>query len=160
MRDDASRDPAILLMSALADQIADRLASRLAPQLAEIVGAGALDTGSESGEAPKSAPATPSGAAQAPDNRELWTAQRVAAHYDVAVGFIYQHADELGCIRLGGSVRARLRFDPAVLRERWPRVGSGAPEVVPTRRRTMSPAASRRRGTRASHELLDFDREP
>jgi hypothetical protein len=161
MRDDASRDPAILLMSALADQIADRLASRLAPQLAEIVGAGALDSGFDPDRTADNAVAANNSAEQTSDDGELWTARRVAAHYGVAVGFIYQHADELGCVRLGGTARPRLRFDPAVVRERWSSVGGGAPEVVSTRRRTPSPtSAPRRRSARASHELLDFDREP
>jgi hypothetical protein len=160
MGDDSSRDPAFLLMSALADQIADRLASRLAPQLAEIVGAGALDPGFDSDRVADSAGVADSVAEVISDDRELWTTRRVAAHYGVAVGFIYQHADELGCVRLGGSVRPRLRFDPAVVQERWPRVGGGAPEVVPTRRRTTSSTGARRRGKPASHELLDYDREP
>jgi TraM recognition site of TraD and TraG len=105
--------------------------------------------------------AADNGAAQISDDGEMWTTRRVAAHYGVAVGFIYQHADELGCVRLGGTARPRLRFDPAVVGERWPSVGGGAPELLPTRRRTTSStSAARRRGARASHELLDFDREP
>jgi hypothetical protein len=161
MRDDAQADPAVLLMSALADQIADRLASRLAPQLAEIVGAGLPDQGVDSDRLAENAVAANNGAEQISDDGEMWTTRRVAAHYGVAVGFIYQHADELGCVRLGGTARPRLRFDPAVVRERWPSVGGGAPELLPTRRRTTSSAsAPRLRGARASHELLDFDREP
>ena len=35
--------------------------------------------------------------------RGLWTARRVAAHYGVSASFVYQRADELGCIRLGGG---------------------------------------------------------
>lgn len=53
----------------------------------------------------------------------LWTAARVASHYDVAVRFVYLHADELGRVRLGCGARPRLRFDQLLVRERWPRVG-------------------------------------
>jgi len=53
------------------------------------------------------------------DARALWTARQVAAHYGVNAHFVYGHADELGCIRLGAGPCARLRFDPQAVRERW-----------------------------------------
>lgn len=40
MQADGSKDSAVFLLGALADEIADRLASRLAPQLVELVEAG------------------------------------------------------------------------------------------------------------------------
>jgi hypothetical protein len=104
---DRSGDP----ISALADQIADRLAIKLGSRLMESVGR------------PDQGP------------QGLWTAREVAAHYDVGVGFVYQHADELGCIRLGGGRRPRLRFDPRVVRERWALVGDALPATAPTTRR-------------------------
>ena len=76
-------------IAALADQIADRVALRLGPQLSRL--------------------AAPTDGSPAP---ELWTARRVASHYGVGISFVYQHAEELGCIRLGGGSCARLRFDP------------------------------------------------
>src|SRR3984885_5216388 len=82
---DQAEDP----IAVLADQIADRVAVRLGPQLTRL--AASADR----------APA-----------RELWSARRVAAHYGVSVSFVYQHADELGCIRLGGGRRAPPRLDP------------------------------------------------
>jgi hypothetical protein len=129
---DRSDDP----ISALADQIADRLAVKLGMRLME----GAA--GSES------------------DPRGLWTAHHVAAHYDVGVRFVYQHADELGCIRLGGGRRPRLRFDPRIVRERWPLVGDTLPNSAPTRRRPRSKTSGQRGGGRRTYELLEFEQEP
>ena len=68
------------------------------------------------------------------DPGELWTARRVAAHYAIGVRFIYANADELGAIRLGAGERPRLRFDPAVVRERWASVNA-LPAQTRTRRR-------------------------
>jgi hypothetical protein len=88
------------------------------------------------------------------DPGELWTARRLSAHYAVGVHFIYAHADELGVIRLGAGPSARLRFDPAVVRERWASVNA-LPPVARSRRR---------RPTTKLHaapdvELLEFERE-
>ena len=69
------------------------------------------------------------------DPRELWTAKRVAAHYAVAVRVIYAHADDLGAIRLGAGPRPCLRFDPAVVRERWASVHALPPQARTRRRR-------------------------
>jgi hypothetical protein len=68
------------------------------------------------------------------DPGELSTARRVAAQYAVDVRFIYANADDLGAIRLGAGPRPRLRFDPAVVRERWASVNALPPETR-TRRR-------------------------
>jgi hypothetical protein len=141
---EAEHDPAQLLMAALVDELADRLASRLVPKIADLVGTAAP---------------IPPAHSQAAD-AGLWTTRRVAEHYGVAVGFIYQHAEELGCIRLGGSSRPRLRFDPDVVCVRWPLVSGRLPELAQTHRRPTSPARSRRRPDDASSELLEFDREP
>jgi len=45
----------------------------------------------------------------------LLTASEVAVAFNVARGWVYAHADELGAIRLGDGPRPRLRFDPAVV---------------------------------------------
>jgi hypothetical protein len=123
-------------ISALADQIADRLAVKLGMQLMESAGV--------------------------PDSERegLWTADHVAAHYDVGVRFVYRHADELGCIRLGAGDRPRLRFDPRVVRERWPIVGDTLPQTAPTRRRARSSAGQQRDAVRSGYELFEFDEEP
>jgi hypothetical protein len=113
--------------------LVDELADRLASRLAPKI-ADLVST------------AAPSHQAQPqPTGPALWTTRRVA---------------ELGCIRLGGSSRARLRFDPDVVRVRWPLVSSRLPDLAPTHRRPTSPARSRRRPPDASSELLEFDREP
>jgi len=159
MQDHESTDPAVLLMGALADEIAERLVSRLAPQLAELVEAGGFDVDQRPrprhGDASTNETDDVSAAAHG-----LWTARRVAAHYDVAVRFIYQHADELGGVRLGGGARPRLRFDPKVVRERWPRVGDTLPASAANRRGSASGPSHRRRSDPAGYELLPFDREP
>src|SRR3984885_7177421 len=106
---DQAEDP----IAALADQIADRLAVRLGAQLTRL------------------AASTDPAAA-----RELWSARRVAAHYGVSLSFVYQHADELGCVRLGGGRCARLRFDPVEVQARWAQIGGALPAERPQRRRS------------------------
>ena len=129
---DETEDP----IAAIADRIAERLAARLGTRLAEL--------------AHPVAPGTP---------EELWTARHVAAHYHVGVSFVYQHANELGCIRLGGGKCPRLRFDPVVVQARWPRVGGALPYQGRQRRRSKS----RRAASSVQYGgdvLLEFDREP
>ncbi|MGZ4331011.1 MAG: hypothetical protein ACXVXL_23770 [Solirubrobacteraceae bacterium] len=129
---DQAEDP----IAALADQIADRLAIRLGPQLTGLVAS------------TDPAPA-----------RELWSARRVAAHYGVGVSFVYQHADELGCVRLGGGRCPRLRFDPVTVQARWAQVGGALPGERPQRRRSQP----RRRPPTHPHDedlLLEFECEP
>jgi len=122
-------------IQALADRIADRLAARLDAR---------LDALSRSANADRA--------------NALWTAQRVASHYGVRVDFVYRHADELGCVRMGGGPCPRLRFDPDAVRQRWPSVGGALPAESPKRRRRTprrtKPSAA------DTHDLLDFDREP
>jgi hypothetical protein len=129
---DETEDP----IAALADRIADRLAARLGPRFAEL---------------PE--PIAPGA------SKELWTARRVAAHYRVGLSFVYQHANELGCVRLGGGKCPRLRFDPAVVQTRWSRVGGALPSEGRQRPRSKS-----RRAASSEHYagdvLLEFDREP
>jgi hypothetical protein len=123
-------------IAALADRIAERLAARLGVRFAEL--AESVDAGA---------------------SEELWTARRVAAHYRVGVSFVYQHANELGCVRLGGGKCPRLRFDPVVVQARWSRVGGALPPEGRQRRRPKS----RRAGSSEQYGgdvLLEFDREP
>jgi hypothetical protein len=161
MRDDVQPDPAALLVSVLADEIADRLASRLGAQLAQLVKAGVLDPPShERPGARHSGESTTSANGAAAHDGGLWSAGRVAEHYGVAVRFIYQHADELCCIRLGGGTRPRLRFDPNTVKERWPNVGSALPDPTQPRCRSTPGRQARRPSGRRRFELIDFDREP
>ena len=129
---DQAEDP----IAALADQIAERLAVRLGRQLTRL--AASTDRG----------PA-----------RDLWSARRVAAHYGVSVSFVYQHADELGCVRLGGGSCARLRFNPGTVQARWAEIGGALPAERPQQRRSRP----RRRPVAHQHDedlLLEFEREP
>jgi hypothetical protein len=91
------------------------------------------------------------------DPGQLWTATRLAAHYAVGVRFIYTHADELGAIRLGAGPRPRLRFDPAVVRERWASVNALPP--VPQQRRQRRRHPTVKLHLVRADELLDYDRE-
>jgi hypothetical protein len=52
------------------------------------------------------------GAREAP--ARLLDAEELARHLGVTRWWVYQHADELGAIRIGGGPRARLRFDVTV----------------------------------------------
>ena len=47
----------------------------------------------------------------------LLTPTQVADRYAVSRTWVYEHADELGAIRLGDGPRARLRFDPERVRQ-------------------------------------------
>ena len=88
------------------------------------------------------------------DPGELWTARRVAAYYAVGVPFIYAHADALGAIRLGAGPRPRMRFDPAVVRERWASVNALPPVARPRRRRPTTKLHAV-----PTVELLEYDRD-
>jgi hypothetical protein len=129
---DQAEDP----ISALADEIADRVALRLGTQLTRLAA---------------STDRAPGG--------ELWSARRVAAHYGVSVSFVYQHADELGCVRLGGGSCARMRFDPVAVQARWAQIGGALPAEWSRRRRSRP---HRRHATPQHDEdlLLEFEREP
>lgn len=127
-------------LAALADEIANRLDERLGLRLAQIATSEAAVEGARTGD--------------------WWSAKQVAAHYGVTPGFVYQHADELGCVRLGGGRRARLRFDPRTVRERWSDLGDSLPPIAPQRRSRESTARRTRRSKQRGYELLEFDHEP
>ena len=70
-------------------------------------------------------------------------AAQVARRYGVDRGWVYEHAAELGAIRLGGGPRPRLRFDPRVVDEAMRgemRAGSPRKRTPRARRRTKSGA--------------------
>ena len=46
-----------------------------------------------------------------------WTAAEVATRFGVSRSWVYENAERLGAMRLGNGARARLRFDPARVRE-------------------------------------------
>ncbi|MHB1467610.1 MAG: hypothetical protein ACYCX7_00445 [Solirubrobacteraceae bacterium] len=46
-----------------------------------------------------------------PKAQELLSASELASRYRLHRGWVYEHADELGAIRIGNGSRPRLRFD-------------------------------------------------
>lgn len=48
----------------------------------------------------------------------LVDAAELARRFSVSRDYVYEHADELGAVRLGNGLRARLRFDIVTVRER------------------------------------------
>jgi hypothetical protein len=59
----------------------------------------------------------------APKRQEYLTASEVSKTYRVHRGWVYEHAQELGAIRIGDGERPRLRFDPEQVARRL----AGAP---------------------------------
>ena len=49
----------------------------------------------------------------------MLTAAQVAARFNVDRSWVYTHAEELGVVRLGDGPRPRLRFDPAIVSQRF-----------------------------------------
>jgi hypothetical protein len=74
-----------------------------------------------------------------PQPNKLLTAAELARHFGVSRDWVYEHANELGVIRLGEGNRGRLRFDMQV-----------AAEAISARTRTTTaqptPTPKRRRG--------------
>jgi hypothetical protein len=48
----------------------------------------------------------------------LVDASVIARRFSVSTDYVYRYADDLGVVRLGNGKKARLRFDPAIVRER------------------------------------------
>lgn len=97
----------------------------LATRLAELVGAVSPAPGGASGE--------------------MLDAAEVGRRWGISRRWIYDHADDLGAMRMGGGPRPRLRFDPAEVAERL-----GAPRSIDRPRRAdvrRSPRSAGRRGS-------------
>jgi hypothetical protein len=82
------------------------------------------------------------------DEDELVDAAEIARRFGVSRDYVYEHADDLGAVRLGDGPKARLRFAPEVVRERL-----GA-------ERSKSRRAGPRRPQRSDRELLRVRGEP
>lgn len=54
-----------------------------------------------------------------PQADSLIDADELARRFAVSREWVYEHANELGAIRLGDGERPRLRFDPASVAERF-----------------------------------------
>lgn len=87
----------------------------------------------------------------------LLTAAEVSEWWGVERSWVYEHADELGAVRLGSGRRPRLRFDPELVAERL--------EARPTPRRPPA-RGERHRGRRSPRipadpvDLLPLRGEP
>jgi hypothetical protein len=69
-------------------------------------------------------------------NAELVDATEIARRFGVSRDFVYDHADDLGAVRLGNGPKARLRFDPTKV-GRALRKPPEKPAPQPRRRRTQ-----------------------
>lgn len=70
------------------------------------------------------------------DSGAMLTVNQLAIRLNVTRAWIYEHAAELGGIRLGNGPKARLRFDPDTAIQALRRhQASGAPSIVHTRER-------------------------
>lgn len=79
---------------------------------------------------------------------EMITAAQVSRRWGVSRRWVYDHADALGAVRLGGGPRPRLRFDPAEVAERL-----GAPSANSRPRRPDARRSARGAGRRRSDSL-------
>jgi hypothetical protein len=121
-------------------ELSDRQLEQLADLVAERLGGLGVAPGASDPE-------------RVPSAGALVDAVELAARLNVSRAFVYEHAHELGVVRLGDGTRARLRFDESTARAALSRYtsersqghtanGDGASEVpAPRRRRSL---ASRR----------------
>lgn len=65
---------------------------------------------------------------------ELVDASEIARRFGVSRDFVYEHAEELGAVRLGRGPKARMRFIPAEVEGRL-RSRAEKPSTAPHRRR-------------------------
>lgn len=72
-----------------------------------------------------------------------------ALRFGVSRDYLYAHADELGAVRLGDGLRARLRFDPELVAERLTSSGRNA-QTGP------SPSGNRRARKRQRQRSTDL----
>lgn len=84
------------------------------------------------------APQPPASTRQEP---KLLSAAEVARRWGVQRSWVYEHAAELGAMRLGSGARPRLRFDPDVVTQRLRATSDRRAQPPPQRRRhRRSPA--------------------
>jgi DNA-binding FadR family transcriptional regulator len=88
----------------------------------------------------------------------LVDATEIAMMLGVSRSTVYEHADELGAVRLRTGPRAPVRFDPQRALAAWTAresSGESLPADPPPAQRSAAPARRRRRGAaRSSDELL------
>lgn len=118
---DPSNPPNAALPRETLDALADALAPRLAVRLAALLE-----------EAPAAAP-------------PLVDVAEVARVLGVSAAFVYDHADELGAVRLGTGPKARLRFDVEAAKAAHSRSGSEESQPPSARIDTGGEGRPRRR---------------
>ena len=82
---------------------------------------------------------------------DLINAKQVAAQLGVRPEWVYAHARELGALRLDDGPRARLRFDPALVRQALAQMADGGgppPEGAQPKRRGRAPRSALPRGAK------------
>lgn len=77
------------------------------------------------------------------ETERLIDASEVARRHGVSRAFVYEHADEIGAIRVGAGPRPRLRFDPATVGERL--LGASAANRPPTGAGDVAASATHRK---------------
>ena len=85
----------------------------------------------------------------------LEDARQTAERFSLSKRWVYEHAEELGVIRVGEGHRPRLRFDPHIVRQRiadlaQPQEPTSAPPPAHTESRrsaSLLPVVRRQRGT-------------
>lgn len=70
----------------------------------------------------------------------LLSADEVAERYGVSRSWVYEHAQELGALKLGRHRNGRVRFDRAVVERNLERIGP--PEIGSQRRRLRQPTTA------------------
>jgi len=81
------------------------------------------------------------------------TARQVAERLGVKVGWVYENADALGGLRLGGGSKPRLRFDPARSELLCAAIGDGG-RTAATNLRVQRPRRASNGLTAAGNPLL------
>lgn len=130
-----------------------RVAAEQARQVLELAPESTADLSAERVEAIASRVADLLGSA--PAAPQLVDATEIAGRFGLKRSYVYDHADELGAIRLGDGPRGRLRFDPAKVAERLSACSdSRGSEQAPDRTAEPKPAPRRRHRSGAERRLL------
>ena len=82
---------------------------------------------------------------------DLINAMQVAAQLGVRPEWVYAHARELGALRLDDGPRARLRFDPTLVRQALAQIAEGGgppPDGTQPKRRGRAPRSALPRGAK------------
>ena len=71
---------------------------------------------------------------------EFVDASAIARRFSLSRSWVYENAEQLGVVRVGGGPRARLRFDPSIVRERVAGLAPDGPHIArrPRRRRRVA----------------------